>query len=48
METYDTVVNVCKSYNQIVEYIVQADEINSRTNQQPLTLEEEEKLHQGK
>lgn len=48
IETYDIVVNTCGSYNRIVEYIVQADEINSRTNDQPFTLEEEEKLHQGK
>ncbi|GAA5800016.1 hypothetical protein HPULCUR_005437 [Helicostylum pulchrum] len=47
IETYDIVVNTCGSYNRIVEYIVQADEINSRTNDQPFTLEEEEKLHQG-
>ncbi|GAA5814808.1 hypothetical protein MFLAVUS_008311 [Mucor flavus] len=47
IETYDIVVNTCGSYNRIVEYVVQADEINSRTNDQPFSLEEEEKLHQG-
>lgn len=37
----------CKSYNQTVECIVQANEISSRIEQEPLTLAEEEKLHQG-
>lgn len=47
IETYDVVVNKYKSYNQIVECIVQADEITSSIKQQTLTLEEEEKLHRG-
>lgn len=47
METFDVVVNKCKSYNQTVEFIVQANEISSRTGGQPLALAEEEKLHQG-
>ncbi|KAI9339854.1 hypothetical protein BD770DRAFT_399956 [Pilaira anomala] len=47
IETYDVVVNKYKSYNQIVECIVQADEITSSVKQQTLSLEEEEKLHQG-
>ncbi|KAG2202398.1 hypothetical protein INT47_008869 [Mucor saturninus] len=47
IETFDIVVNKCKSYNQTVEFIVQANEISSRIRQEPFTLAEEEKLHEG-
>lgn len=41
--TFDVIVKNYKNYNQTVNSIVQANEIN--TNQP--TIEEEEKLHQG-
>ncbi|CAO3660898.1 unnamed protein product [Rhizopus stolonifer] len=41
--TFDVIVKNCKNYNQTVNSIVQANEIN--TNQP--TIEEEEKLHQA-
>ncbi|CAO3665247.1 unnamed protein product [Rhizopus microsporus] len=43
-ETYKVIVEHCKNYNQAVECIVQGNELSSKN---PLTQQEEEKLHQG-
>ncbi|ORE22702.1 hypothetical protein BCV71DRAFT_240882 [Rhizopus microsporus] len=43
-ETYKVIVEHCKNYNQAVECIVQGNELSSKN---PLTQQEEEKLHQA-